>query len=101
MSVTCPLYPQLLSNWCGAAKRRDVPIGDILSIPVAWAENTLIAPSSRQRRRPHHHNVFPPLVSKYTSKRSANEDHTSPELPGNNWQKTRTSWGIGHEPHNR
>jgi hypothetical protein len=29
MSVTCPLYPQLLSNWCGAAKRRDVPGADI------------------------------------------------------------------------
>ena len=28
MSVTCPLYPQLLSNWCGAAKRRDVPCVD-------------------------------------------------------------------------
>src|SRR5215471_12251187 len=27
-SVTCPLYPQLLSNWCGAAKRRDVPRPD-------------------------------------------------------------------------
>ena len=29
MSVTCPLYPQLLSNWCGAAKRRDVPEADL------------------------------------------------------------------------
>jgi hypothetical protein len=24
MSVTYPLHPQPLSNWCGAAKRRDV-----------------------------------------------------------------------------
>ena len=32
MSVTCPLYPQLLPSWCGAAKRRDVPTTDIASI---------------------------------------------------------------------
>src|SRR5215472_10287126 len=29
MSVTCPLYPQLLPNSCGAAKRRDVPGVDV------------------------------------------------------------------------
>jgi hypothetical protein len=27
ISVTCPVHPQLLSNWCGAAKRREVPCG--------------------------------------------------------------------------
>src|SRR5262250_1370834 len=29
MSVTCPLYLRLLSNWCGAAKRRDVPEAEL------------------------------------------------------------------------
>ena len=32
MSMTCPLWPPLLSDWCGAAKRRDVPTTDIASI---------------------------------------------------------------------
>src|SRR5215472_14240101 len=44
MSVTCPLYPQLLSNWRGAAKRRDVAIRDLLPPPVSldYAMATLI-----------------------------------------------------------
>jgi hypothetical protein len=37
MSVTRPLYPQLLSNWCRAAKRRDVPYSDIAAYGLLGA----------------------------------------------------------------
>ena len=55
MSATGPLTPQLLPIWCGAANRRNVPIGDILPIPATPAATTSTALTCQRRSRPQRH----------------------------------------------
>ena len=54
MSATIPLTHQLLPIWCSAAKRRDVPIGDILPFRITPAATTSMALTCRWRSRPQH-----------------------------------------------